>query len=431
VKRLTLGGTIVAVGDVFAKFAPFFLLYKQYVLNFERSVATLERLRRCPELNKLLRTLQDDHRVHGLPIESFLIKPIQRVAQYEGHLARLLRGPPKGSPVLAVIDAARRKVKLVALRLDAMMAKAADAAEKGITETDAVDANSQFRNSLVASPLFPGRPTNAAQLDFPKLLSLDQRQLLGWRLATCLPQSPTLSPQVEKESIELREDGTRIVRASCRALTPSICFSMCFSIDLVFLCFLGLDFAPALHSCKNLPESNVCENVPRDIVVDTLLVRGARFPHFDHFFTVHTSTSLTVKENYIYGTDAEKSKSSNTFLATRELTVEKRCFLPTARTREQLLPARLCLCLPTPMALLQVQQELRPSSRAVKLPGALSYLPRPMPIGPRKQPKASFDGLRLLRGGHLWRMALLRRPSAVKRAPGWERQFLTSRLKAA
>ena len=63
--------------------APFFRLYAEYVINYQKALATLEACRRLSEgFAAFLTAQQTLPETRGLSLESLLIKPVQRITKY-------------------------------------------------------------------------------------------------------------------------------------------------------------------------------------------------------------------------------------------------------------------------------------------------------------------------------------------------------------
>lgn len=80
------------LGAVLLEFAAFFRMYKSYCNVQSRRTTLLASLRQRPGFSALLAAQEAEC---GYPLESLLIKPIQRVPQYKMLLERLLAATPR------------------------------------------------------------------------------------------------------------------------------------------------------------------------------------------------------------------------------------------------------------------------------------------------------------------------------------------------
>ena len=64
------------------KKADYFKMYKVFCANQTTSLTTVEQLKKNPQFKKNLDVCHTDPRCRGLFLQSFLIKPIQRVCKY-------------------------------------------------------------------------------------------------------------------------------------------------------------------------------------------------------------------------------------------------------------------------------------------------------------------------------------------------------------
>ncbi|GMI11655.1 hypothetical protein TrRE_jg3085, partial [Triparma retinervis] len=87
------------VGEIFKDFAPFFKMFTMYLNGFEKAMDLLKTL---PDKNPAFKEYADhanqDPRLKGMPLMSFLITPVQRVPRYKLLLEDLLKSMPDTEP---------------------------------------------------------------------------------------------------------------------------------------------------------------------------------------------------------------------------------------------------------------------------------------------------------------------------------------------
>ena len=83
------------LGALFMHWAPFFKIYTDFVNKYEESVQTLQRcMSRKASFAKFLERAYCDAESQGLSLESFLVKPIQRIPRYRLLLADICKHTP-------------------------------------------------------------------------------------------------------------------------------------------------------------------------------------------------------------------------------------------------------------------------------------------------------------------------------------------------
>ena len=81
-----------AIGVVFATYAHFFLMYKDYIHSYEDRISHLRRkIKTKTSWGKFCATQKN---THGLDIFSFLIQPVQRMPRYRLLILELLKSTP-------------------------------------------------------------------------------------------------------------------------------------------------------------------------------------------------------------------------------------------------------------------------------------------------------------------------------------------------
>eukprot|EP01114_Cavostelium_apophysatum_P002752 TRINITY_DN1243_c0_g1_i1.p1 TRINITY_DN1243_c0_g1~~TRINITY_DN1243_c0_g1_i1.p1 ORF type:complete len:1135 (-),score=369.28 TRINITY_DN1243_c0_g1_i1:198-3602(-) len=72
----------ILIGEIFDKLSPFFKMYSVYCANQPNAMIKLQEYSRKPEFLQTLKICSTDPRAKGLSLNSFLIKPIQRICKY-------------------------------------------------------------------------------------------------------------------------------------------------------------------------------------------------------------------------------------------------------------------------------------------------------------------------------------------------------------
>uniref|UniRef100_A0A7S4M713 DH domain-containing protein n=1 Tax=Vannella robusta TaxID=1487602 RepID=A0A7S4M713_9EUKA len=112
--QTTNAGDDVTIGDVFTQLADYFKMYKVFCANQQTSLTTVELLiKKHPQFKKKLEVCHTDARCRGLFLQSFLIKPIQRVCKYPLLLRELIRYTPEDHPDWEPLQSAFSKINSV------------------------------------------------------------------------------------------------------------------------------------------------------------------------------------------------------------------------------------------------------------------------------------------------------------------------------
>ena len=110
------------IARAFLQVAPFFKLYTTYCQNYELGLKTLSSCRQSSQqLNKFLAEQVQLDACHGLTLESFLIKPIQRLMKYPLFFKDLLKKVPPSHPSYASLAKAANLVSEVSQSVDARL----------------------------------------------------------------------------------------------------------------------------------------------------------------------------------------------------------------------------------------------------------------------------------------------------------------------
>ncbi|XP_057185893.1 FYVE, RhoGEF and PH domain-containing protein 6-like isoform X2 [Triplophysa rosa] len=104
-----------AVADIFVKKGPYLKMYSTYIREFDKNVAILEEhCRKNAAFAKVVREFESDPRCANLAVKHYMLKPIQRIPQYQLLLTAYLNNIDESSPDYKDAEAALVIVKEVA-----------------------------------------------------------------------------------------------------------------------------------------------------------------------------------------------------------------------------------------------------------------------------------------------------------------------------
>ena len=110
------------IAKAFIQVAPFFKLYTLYCSNYQQALKTLADCRQAnPKLNSFLASAMKKPESHNLSLESFLIKPIQRLTKYPLFFKDLLRSMPADHPSREKLEKAAKLVSDVSQSVDSKL----------------------------------------------------------------------------------------------------------------------------------------------------------------------------------------------------------------------------------------------------------------------------------------------------------------------
>lgn len=102
------------IAHAFIQVTPFFKLYALYCRNYETALSTLGNCKKSsPGLMDFLAMQSQDPRCRGMQLESYLIKPVQRLTKYPLFWKDLLKSVPRTHPDRAALEKADELVRTV------------------------------------------------------------------------------------------------------------------------------------------------------------------------------------------------------------------------------------------------------------------------------------------------------------------------------
>ncbi|XP_065148314.1 uncharacterized protein [Paramisgurnus dabryanus] len=114
-KRVAHWNEHCAVADIFVKKGPYLKMYSTYIREFDKNVALLEeQCRKNPAFAKVVREFESDPCCANLAVKHYMLKPIQRIPQYQLLLTAYLNHLDEDSPDYKNAEAALVIVKEVA-----------------------------------------------------------------------------------------------------------------------------------------------------------------------------------------------------------------------------------------------------------------------------------------------------------------------------
>jgi len=116
--RNTDGTTAPGMGEVLNNFADSFLEYTSYFINYPKASKTLERKKDKEPFASVLRECESSPELSKLPLNSFLIKPVQRVTKYSLLLKEVMKYCPADHPDAATIPEAMIKIQATVAKMN-------------------------------------------------------------------------------------------------------------------------------------------------------------------------------------------------------------------------------------------------------------------------------------------------------------------------
>ena len=123
VQQLEGEDTVRVRAQAFITVAPFFKLYSTYCGNYQRALSTVAACRASGSgLSEVLASCTKNKAARGLSLESFLIKPVQRLTKYPLFFNDLLKQVPADAAARADLEKAAALVRDVSQAVDRSMA---------------------------------------------------------------------------------------------------------------------------------------------------------------------------------------------------------------------------------------------------------------------------------------------------------------------
>eukprot|EP00013_Stygamoeba_regulata_P022255 CAMPEP_0177645734 /NCGR_PEP_ID=MMETSP0447-20121125/9404_1 /TAXON_ID=0 /ORGANISM="Stygamoeba regulata, Strain BSH-02190019" /LENGTH=824 /DNA_ID=CAMNT_0019148231 /DNA_START=190 /DNA_END=2664 /DNA_ORIENTATION=+ len=202
----------LAIGDVFAKFAHYFKLYSVYCTNQPQQFAKLDECKlKVKAFQGFLDICHSDDKCKGLFINSFLIKPIQRLCKYPLLLRELIEHTPETHPDYSVLISSKEKIEEVVSSVNdekrkvENLAKMQEIEKRFGLEGLAVEERTLHREGLLKLYVKKGKP-------------LEDRYLFLFNdtILVMKPRDPTQASKMKKLSMSGRValDKTKIINIS-------------------------------------------------------------------------------------------------------------------------------------------------------------------------------------------------------------------------
>ncbi|KAJ3162472.1 hypothetical protein HDU86_004954 [Geranomyces michiganensis] len=104
------------MGDIFLNLAPYLKMYSSYVKNFNNALSLVtENMARVPAFAQFITKQNADPELKGLPLQSFLIMPVQRIPRYKMLLEDLLKQTDPEHPDYPTLQKSLAKIAEVAV----------------------------------------------------------------------------------------------------------------------------------------------------------------------------------------------------------------------------------------------------------------------------------------------------------------------------
>eukprot|EP00158_Paraphelidium_tribonemae_P008082 Partr_v1_DN28463_c0_g1_i2_m41298 putative RhoGEF len=104
---------IPGIGDILVKIADEFMVYDTYCANYPMALQLYKELKSTEGMQAYLQASMANPEFRGLSLESFLIKPVQRICKYPLLLRELIKTTPKDHPDLPNLQEADKKIGIV------------------------------------------------------------------------------------------------------------------------------------------------------------------------------------------------------------------------------------------------------------------------------------------------------------------------------
>ncbi|KAI3636694.1 hypothetical protein MIR68_005383 [Amoeboaphelidium protococcarum] len=112
-KRQSENCVISGIADLVLDVAPQFKVYDIYCANYQSALSLYKALKSRDDIKLYLEKSMNQPECRGLSLESFLIKPVQRICKYPLLLRELIKNTPKGHSDHQLLESAMQKIEEV------------------------------------------------------------------------------------------------------------------------------------------------------------------------------------------------------------------------------------------------------------------------------------------------------------------------------
>ncbi|KAI3635969.1 hypothetical protein MIR68_005850 [Amoeboaphelidium protococcarum] len=112
-KRQSDNCVISGIADLVLEVAPQFKVYDIYCANYQSALSLYKALKSREDIKLYLEKAMNQPECRGLSLESFLIKPVQRICKYPLLLRELIKNTPKGHSDHQLLESAMQKIEEV------------------------------------------------------------------------------------------------------------------------------------------------------------------------------------------------------------------------------------------------------------------------------------------------------------------------------
>ena len=156
------GERVTVLAHAFIQVTPFFKLYAFYCRNYERALSTLATCRsKVPALSDFLNRQAALPQCRGLSLESYLIKPVQRLTKYPLFWKDLLKSVPHAHPQRAMLEKAEELVRTVSMAVNQVSAAGSQPGTACRLRRLRVEAEGRLLGSLIWQACRRRRPLRA------------------------------------------------------------------------------------------------------------------------------------------------------------------------------------------------------------------------------------------------------------------------------
>ncbi|XP_076372509.1 dynamin associated protein 160 isoform X6 [Tachypleus tridentatus] len=106
-KKMSVGGVVLTIGDILCENLPHFKPYVRFCSCQLNAAAIIQQKTECvPEFKNVTKRCAMDPRTKGMPLSSFLLKPMQRITKYPLLIKKIIDHTPKDHPDLVHLEEA-------------------------------------------------------------------------------------------------------------------------------------------------------------------------------------------------------------------------------------------------------------------------------------------------------------------------------------